>query len=248
MATELERRMMSASAGADSAAVHEGLRTYMLKVYNYMASGLLLSGIVAFAVANSGLINLFFQVDEAGRLTGYSGLGFVSMFLPLGLILFMSFGGQNRSAATMQLLYWLFVGTMGVGLSTILLTYTGVSVTRTFVITASAFAGLSLYGYTTKKDLSGFGTFLLMGLIGLIVAMVVNMIWPSGLMGFAIPVIGVLIFAGLTVYYTQRIKSQYFYVEGSCKEEHAAVMGAVSLYLNFINLFQFLLMFLGDRR
>ena len=248
MATELERRMMSASAGADSAAVHEGLRTYMLKVYNYMASGLLLSGIVAFAVANSGLINLFFQVDEAGRLTGYSCLGFVSMFLPLGLILFMSFGGQNRSAATMQLLYWLFVGTMGVGLSTILLTYTGVSVTRTFVITASAFAGLSLYGYTTKKDLSGFGTFLLMGLIGLIVAMVVNMIWPSGLMGFAIPVIGVLIFAGLTVYDTQRIKSQYFYVEGSGKEEHAAVMGAVSLYLNFINLFQFLLMFLGDRR
>ncbi len=169
------------------------------------------------------------------------------MFMPLGLILFMSFAGHNRSAGTMQLLYWLFVGTMGVGLSTILMTYTGVSVARTFVITASAFAGLSLYGYTTKKDLSGMGTFLLMGLIGLVIAMVVNMIWPSGVMGFVIPVIGVLIFAGLTVYDTQRIKSGYFDVAGSSKEEHAAVMGAVALYLNFINLFQFLLMFLGNR-
>ncbi|MEQ8735481.1 MAG: Bax inhibitor-1/YccA family protein [Rhodospirillaceae bacterium] len=246
MATELDRRTLTGAAGVESAAIHEGLRAYMLRVYNYMASGLLLSGIVAFAVANSGLINLFFQVED-GRLAGYTGLGLISMFLPLGLILFMSFAGQNRSAGTMQLLYWLFVGTMGVGLSTILLTYTGVSVARTFVITATAFAGLSLYGYTTKKDLSGMGTFLLMGLIGLIVAMIVNMIWPSGVMGFVIPVVGVLIFAGLTVYDTQRIKSTYFQVEGSDKEEHAAVMGAVALYLNFINLFQFLLMFLGNR-
>jgi FtsH-binding integral membrane protein len=233
-------------AGVESAAIHEGLRTYMLRVYNYMASGLLLSGTVAFAVANTGLIGLFFRV-EAGQIAGYTGLGMISMFMPLGLILFMSFAGHNRSAGTMQLLYWLFVGTMGVGLSTILMTYTGVSVARTFVITASAFAGLSLYGYTTKKDLSGMGTFLLMGLIGLVIAMVVNIIWPSGVMGFVIPVIGVLIFAGLTVYDTQRIKSGYFDVQGSSREEHAAVMGAVALYLNFINLFQFLLMFLGNR-
>ncbi len=246
MATGFDRRPLTGVAGVESAAIHEGLRAYMLRVYNYMASGLLLSGIVAFAVANSSLITLFYQVEE-GRLAGYTGLGLVSMFLPLGLILFMSFAGQNRSAGTMQVLYWLFVGTMGIGLSTILLTYTGVSVARTFVITATAFAGLSLYGYTTKKDLSGMGTFLLMGLIGLIVAMVVNMIWPSGVMGFIIPVVGVLIFAGLTVYDTQRIKSTYFQVEGSDKEEHAAVMGAVALYLNFINLFQFLLMFLGNR-
>ncbi len=246
MVTETEGRTMT-GAGVESAAIHEGLRAYMLKVYNYMSSGLLLSGIIAFAVANSSLITLFYNVDEAGRLVGYSGLGMVTMFVPLGLILFMSCAGHNRSAGTMQLLYWLFVGTMGVGLSTILLTYTGVSVARTFVITAAAFAGLSLHGYTTKRDLSGFGTFLLMGLIGLIIAMVVNMIWPSGVMGFAIPVIGVLIFAGLTVYDTQRIKSQYFNVQGSSMEEHAAVMGAVALYLNFVNLFQFLLMFLGNR-
>lgn len=245
MAIQTDRRTMT-GAGVESAAIHEGLRTYMLRVYNYMASGLLLSGIVAFAVANTGLIGLFFRV-EAGQIAGYTGLGMISMFMPLGLILFMSFAGHNRSAGTMQLLYWLFVGTMGVGLSTILMTYTGVSVARTFVITASAFAGLSLYGYTTKKDLSGMGTFLLMGLIGLVIAMVVNMIWPSGVMGFVIPVIGVLIFAGLTVYDTQRIKSGYFNVQGSSREEHAAVMGAVALYLNFINLFQFLLMFLGNR-
>lgn len=246
MATETDRKTMT-GAGVESAAIHEGLRTYMLRVYNYMASGLLLSGIVAFAVANSGLSNLFFTI-EAGRMVGYTGLGLITMFVPLGLILFMSFAGHKRSAGTMQMLYWLFVGSMGIGLSTILFRYTGVSVARTFMITASAFAGLSLYGYTTKKDLSGMGTFLLMGLIGLVIAMVVNMIWPSGVMGFVIPVIGVLIFAGLTVYDTQRIKSGYFDVQGSSREEHAAVMGAVSLYLNFINLFQFLLMFLGDRR
>ena len=246
MATELERRTIT-GARIDTAVMDEGLRAYMLKVYNYMASGLLLSGIVAYAVANSSLINLFYRVDEAGQVVGYSGLGMISMFLPLGLIVFMSFTWQQRSASTMQLLYWLFVGTMGIGLSTILLTYTGVSVTRTFVITAGAFAGLSLVGYTTKKNLSGFGTFLLMGLIGLILAIIVNMIWPSTMMGFLIPVVGVLIFAGLTVYDTQRIKSTYFAVEGSAMEEHTAVMGAVSLYLNFVNLFQFLLMFLGNR-
>lgn len=245
MATQFERRPL-AGAQVETAAMDEGLRAYMLKVYNYMASGLLLSGIVAFAVANSSLINLFYVVEE-GRIAGYSGLGMVSMFVPLGLILFMSFAGQNRSAGTMQVLYWSFVGTMGIGLSTILLTYTGVSVVRTFLITASAYAALSLYGYTTKKDLSGMGTFLLMGLIGLVVAMIVNMIWPSGVMGFVIPVIGVLIFAGLTVYDTQRIKGQYFHVGGTNMEEHAAVMGAVALYLNFVNLFQFLLMFLGNR-
>jgi len=212
-----------------------------------MASGLLLSGIVAYIIANSSLISLFFQISDSGRVAGYSGLGLISIFLPLGLIFFMSFTWQKRSPQTMQILYWFFVGSMGVGLSTILLTYTGVSVARTFIITSGSYAALSLYGYTTKKDLSGFGTFLLMGLVGLIIASIVNIIWPSSFMGFAIPVIGVLIFSGLTVYDTQRIKSQYFMVEGSALQENTAVMGAVALYLNFVNLFQFLLMFLGNR-
>ena len=245
MATELERRA-AMGARVDTAAIDEGLRAYMLRVYNYMASGLFLSGIVAYAVANSGLISLFYRVVD-GRVAGYTGLGMVSMFLPLGLILFMSFTWQKRSAKTLQGLYWLFVGTMGVGLSTILLTYTGVSVVRTFIITAGAYAGLSLVGYTTKKDLSGFGTFLLMGLIGLILAMIASFFFPSTLMSFVISVVGVLIFAGLTVYDTQRIKNSYFQVGGTGVEEHVAVMGAVALYLNFVNLFQFLLMFLGNR-
>ena len=245
MAIDLNRRTMT-GARIDSAVMDEGLQAYMLRVYNYMASGLFLSGIVAYTVANSDVANLFYQI-EAGRPVGYTGLGMISMFLPLGLIFYMSFTWQKRSAKTLQLLYWLFVGTMGIGLSTILFRYTGVSIVRTFVITAGAFAGLSLVGYTTKKNLSGFGTFFLMGLIGLILASVVNMIWPSTLMGFIIPVVGVLIFAGLTVYDTQRIKNSYFQVSGTGVEEHVAIMGAVSLYLNFVNLFQFLLMFLGNR-
>ncbi len=245
MAIDLNRRTMT-GARIDSAVMDEGLQAYMLRVYNYMASGLFLSGIVAYTVANSDVANLFYQI-EAGRLVGYTGLGMISMFLPLGLIFYMSFTWQKRSAKTLQLLYWLFVGTMGIGLSTILFRYTGVSIVRTFVITAGAFAGLSLVGYTTKKNLSGFGTFFLMGLIGLILASVVNMVWPSTLMGFIIPVVGVLIFAGLTVYDTQRIKNSYFQVSGTGVEEHVAIMGAVSLYLNFVNLFQFLLMFLGNR-
>lgn len=247
MATNFNRRTVSNEYSTDTDTTHEGLRQYMLSVYNYMASGLLLSGIVAFAIANTSIISLFFRIDDTGRLAGYSGLGMISMFLPLGLIIFMSFTWQKRSAKSLQLLYWLFVGTMGIGLSTILLTYTGVSVARTFVITSGAYSALSLYGYTTKRDLSGFGTFLLMGLVGLIIATIVNMIWPTNMMGFIIPVIGVLIFSGLTVYDTQRIKSVYFQVQGSAVENNTAVMGAVSLYLNFVNLFQFLLMFLGNR-
>ena len=246
MATELHQRNLSSSS-IDEAALHEGLRSYMLHVYNYMSSGLLLSGIVAMLVANTSLGNVFYQFNDAGRIAGYTGLGLISMFLPLGLIFYMSFTWQKRSPKTLQLLYWVFVGTMGIGLSTILMTYTGLSVARTFVVTAGAYAGLSIIGYTTKKDLSGMGTFLIMGLVGLIIASVINIIWPSGPMGFIIPVVGVLIFAGLTVYDTQRIKSQYFMVQGSALEESTAVMGAIALYLNFVNLFQFLLMFLGNR-
>jgi len=244
MASETERRTMT-YAKADAAEIDAGLRNYMLRVYNYMASGLLLSGIVAYVIANTTLSNLFFQVVE-GRL-GYTGLGFIAMFAPLGLIFFMSFTWQKRSAASLQVMYWLFVGLMGIGLSIWLIAYTGASVTRVFFITAASFAGLSLVGYTTKKNLSGMGTFLLMGLIGLIVASIVNVFLASSMMHFLISVIGVLIFAGLTVYDTQRIKKTYFAVTGSGIEEHTAVMGAVALYLNFINLFQFLMMFFGSR-
>jgi len=248
MANETDRRPMGFGTTwtqAEAAQIDVGLRQYMLRVYNYMASGLLLSGIVAALVANTSLMNVFFQVQD-GRI-GYTGLGWVAILAPIGLIMWMSFGAQRMSVGKLQALYWAFVGLMGVGLSVALLTYTGASVARVFFITAIAYGGLSLYGYTTKKDLSGLGTFFMMGLIGLIVASVVNMFMASTMLQFMISVIGVLVFAGLTAYDTQRIKNSYFEVSGSGVEEHSAIMGAVALYLNFINLFQFLLHFLGNR-
>jgi FtsH-binding integral membrane protein len=234
-------------AGAGVAGeVDAGLRKYLLGVYNYMASGLLLSGIVAFLVANTSLQGLFFHTVN-GRM-GYTGLGMLAVFAPLGLIFFMSYTWQKRSTSTLQALYWLFVALMGVGLSVILMAYTGVSVTRTFLITAIAFGGLSLYGYTTNRDLSGFRSFLVMGLIGVIVAVLVNMFLQSSMMQFVISVAGVLVFAGLTAYDTQNLKRVYYQVSGSGAEENSAVMGAVQLYLNFVNLFQFLMMLMGNRR
>lgn len=226
--------------------VDAGLRKYLLGVYNYMASGLLLSGIVAFLVANTSLQGLFFHVVN-GRM-GYTGLGLLSILAPLGLIFYMSYTWQNRRTSTLQALYWLFVALMGVGLSVVLMAYTGVSVTRVFLITAIAFGGLSLYGYTTNRDLSGFRSFLIMGLIGIIVAGVVNLFLLSSMMQFVISVVGVLVFAGLTAYDTQNLKRVYYMVNGSAAQENSAVMGAVQLYLNFVNLFQLLLMLMGNRR
>jgi uncharacterized protein len=216
-------------------------------VYNYMASGLFLSGFVALVVANSSLQNVFYQVDEAGRV-GYTGMGLIAVFAPIGLILAMSFGAQKMKIGTLQTLYWAFVALMGVGLSAVLLRYTGVSVARTFFVTAASFGALSLYGYTTKRDLSGLGTFLFMGLIGLVIASVVQMFVASPMMHFVISVVGVLLFAGLTAYDTQRIKTQYLTNRNSTMLEVSAVMGAVSLYLNFVNLFQFLMAFMGQSR
>ena len=247
MATEADRRVYGHTAAADAVQIDVGLRQYMLRVYNYMASGLLLSGIVALAVNNTGLSEVFFRVTETGR-PGYTGLGLLAVFAPIGLILAMSFGAQRMKIGTLQVLYWAFVGTMGIGLSTVLMMYTGASVIRVFFITGIAFSSLSMYGYLTKRDLSPFGTFLIMGLVGLLIASVVNMFMQSSMMHFMISAIGVLIFAGMTAFDTQKIKNSYFHVSGTGAAEHAAIMGAVTLYLDFINLFQFLLQFLGARR
>ena len=249
MATEADRRVYGAGIGtAEAAQIDVGLRQYMLRVYNYMASGLLLSGIVAALVANSSLGQLFFQVNEAGRM-GYTGLGLIAAFTPIGLILAMSFGANRMSAGTLQVLYWAFVGTMGVGLSSALMLYTGVSVLRVFFITAIAFASLSLYGYTTKRDLSAFGTFLIMGLVGLMIASIVNIFMQSTMMHFIISAVGVLVFAGMTAFDTQKIKSMYLQGFGSYElAQKSAIMGAVTLYLDFVNLFQFLLAFMGGNR
>ena len=232
----------------DQAAFDVGLRAHMVRVYNYMASGLALSGIVAFAVFNfSEVASLFFQV-QAGRVVGLNVLGWVAIFAPLGLLLLVSFRAQSMSLGAVQAVYWAVTALMGVSLSLLLFRYTGASVARTFFVTAAAFGALSLYGYTTKRDLTAMGKFLFMGLIGLILAGLVNMIWPSGTMSFIISAAGVLIFSGLIAYDTQKIKEQYAEAWGTDTAEKVAIFGALSLYLDFVNLFQFLMMFLGQRR
>ena len=233
---------------ADQAAFDVGLRAHMVRVYNYMASGLALSGIVAFGLFSSAeLASLFFQV-QAGRVVGLNVLGWVAIFAPLGLLLLVSFRAQAMSVGAIQAVYWAVTALMGVSLSLLLFRYTGASVARTFFVTAAAFGGLSLYGYTTKTDLSAFGKFLFMGLIGIILAGLVNMIWPSGTMTFIISVAGVLIFSGLIAYDTQKIKEQYSEAYGSDVADKMAIFGALSLYLDFVNLFQFLMSFMGQNR
>jgi FtsH-binding integral membrane protein len=203
-----------------------------------MASGVLLTGIVALLFANSGL--------AAQVLT--TPLRWLIILAPLGFVMAMSFGLNRMSTGTLQTLFWAFSVTMGLSMSSIFLVYTGMSIAQTFFAVAAGFAGLSLYGYTTKRDLSGFGTFLIMGVIGLFVAMLINMFLQSPAMMLAISAIGVLLFAGLTAYDTQRIKSMYAYVAGSDMMGKVVIMGALSLYLDFINMFMFLLQFMGQRR
>ena len=227
------------TAGHADVAFDAGLRTHMLSVYNYMTSGVLLTGIVAL---------LFSQWEGAPAiLFGPGLLKYLIMFAPLAFVLVMSFGINRLSTGTAQILYWAFAVAMGLSLSSIFFVYTEGSIAMTFFATAASFASLSLYGYTTKRDLSGMGTFLLMGVVGLIVAMVINMFWMNDTFSLAIAGIGVLIFAGLTVYDTQKIKSLYFQLQGSDFLGKAAIMGALKLYLDFINMFLFLLRFLGSR-
>jgi FtsH-binding integral membrane protein len=230
-------------AGTRDTAVDAGLRSYMLSVYNYMASGILLTGIVAMAFANSPYMSILF--NQVGRPTG---LGWVVMLAPLGFVLALSFGINKMQESTAKGLFWAYAAVMGLSLSTIFIVYTGASIATTFFSTAAAFAGLSLYGYTTKRDLSAFGTFLIMGVVGLIVASVINMFVQSSGLQLVISFAGVLLFAGLTAYDTQKIKSMYYQVQGSDMIGKTVIMGALTLYLDFINMFMFLLRFMGDRR
>ena len=215
----------------------EGLRKYMLSIYNYMTSGVLLTGIVALVAASTGLAYAF----ASGPLMWIVALA------PLGFVLAMSFGLNRMNQGTLQALFWSFAIVMGLSMSTIFLVFTGESIATTFFATAGAFAGLSLYGYTTKKDLSGFGTFLIMGLFGLIIASLLNLFLQSGTLDLVISGLGVLIFAGLTAYDTQRLKEQYSYVRGTEMMGKVVIMGALNLYLDFLNMFMFLLQFLGNR-
>ncbi len=227
------------SVGVPSVARDAGLRSYMLKVYNYMASGVLLTGIVALLFANSGYAA---QVFGGGGL-----LPWVIILSPLAIVFAMSFGQNRMQTSTLQILFWTFATLMGLSMSTVFLIYTGVSIAQTFFAVAAAFMGLSLWGYTTKKDLTGWGTFLIMGVVGLLVAMVINLFLQSSTMHLVISAIGVLLFAGLTAYDTQKIKSMYAYVAGTDMQGKVVIMGALNLYLDFINMFQFLLSFMGNR-
>jgi uncharacterized protein len=233
----------AATVGRADVAVDAGLRAHMLSVYNYMTSGILLTGIVALLFDQSGAV--FSLLNETR--TGMSPLGWIVMLAPLGIVLWMSFGINRISTGTAQVMYWTYAVLMGASLSTIFLVYTNASIALTFFATAAAFASLSLYGYTTKRDLSAFGTFLIMGVVGLIVASIVNLFWMNDTFSLVIAALGVLIFAGLTAYDTQKIKSMYFAVAGTDFAGKAVVMSALTLYLDFINMFLFLLRFLGSR-
>jgi len=219
-----------------------GLRRHMLSIYNYMTSGVLLTGIVALLFSRGGAESPAAQVFVNGGL-----IAWLIILSPLAIVFAMSFGANRFSTPTLQAMFWGFATLMGLSLSTIFLVYTGTSIAATFFATAGAFAGLSLFGYTTKKDLSGLGSFLIMGVVGLLIAMVINMFVGSEPLGYAISFLGVLIFAGLTAYDTQRLKEQYFHLRGTDFAGKAIVLGALSLYLDFINMFQFLLHFMGQR-
>ncbi|MCV6586019.1 MAG: Bax inhibitor-1/YccA family protein [Marinibacterium sp.] len=248
------------AAGARSAAIDEGLRAHMNKVYGTMSVGMLITFAAAWALSGLAVTSdpsgAAAQIGNGQYLTGLgvalytSPLKWVVMFAPLLFVFGFGAAINRLSASAAQLVFYAFALVMGVSISSIFLVFTGESIAQTFLITAIAFAGLSLYGYTTKKDLSAFGTFLVMGLIGLLVASVVNIFLASSALSFAISAIGVLIFAGLTAYDTQNIKTTYLQMAHTGDQEwlgKAAIMGALSLYLDFINLFMFLLQFLGNR-
>ena len=237
MAIGPERKVMS-RAQAEAAAVDVGLRTYMLRVYNYMCVALALSGAVAFYVSTSPTL----QQAIFG-----TPLMWVVFLAPLGLVFFLSARIHKMSATAAQTTFWIFAGLMGMSLASIFIAYTPESVTRVFFITAGAFAGLSLVGYTTKRDLSGMRTFLFMGVIGLVIAMVVNMFLASSGLQLLISVAGVLIFAGLTAYDTQRIKLMYYEADSAEVTTKKSIMGALKLYLDFLNMFMFMMHIMGNR-
>ncbi|MCX7381390.1 MAG: Bax inhibitor-1/YccA family protein [Alphaproteobacteria bacterium] len=248
------RSYTGATRAAETAAVLDaGLRAYMLRVYNWMASGLVLTGIVAYAIASTGALDLFYPLVPTARGTMVRAptiLAFVAMFAPLAFVLVMQFGVNRLSTSAVQALYWAFCITMGASLTTIFVVYTHESVARVFFITAATFAATSLYGYTTRADLTRMGSFMMMGLFGIIIASLVNMFIGSSALQFAISVIGVLVFVGLTAYDTQRIKSdfvEFAYAEGTEGAAKRSVYDSLQLLLNFINLFTLLLQLLGNR-
>jgi len=251
--SDFDRNLAARGFGAARATViDEGLRAYMIRVYNYMAAGVALTGVVAWFTYNAAVIT-----NAAGQITGLTPFGsaifggpvtLILFLVTLGIVFFISFRISSLQPSTALMLFMGYAALLGLMLSSVFLAYTQTSITRTFFITAASFGALSFYGYTTQRDLSPIGAFLVMGLFGLILAMVVNIFLGSQGLAFAISVIGVLIFAGLTAWDTQRIKETYNVNDDGTMVGRKAVMGALTLYLDFINLFLFLLRFMGDRR
>ena len=251
--SDFDRNVAARGFGAagTAAAIDVGLRAYMIRIYNYMAVGVALTGVVSWLTFNAAT-----TTNEAGRLvltsfgqTIYSGPLTIILFLgTLGIVFFLSFRINKLQAGTALMLFMAYSALLGLMLSSVFLQYTGASITRTFFISAASFGALSLYGYTTQRDLSPIGSFLIMGLFGLIIAMLVNLFLKSSGLDFAISAIGVLIFAGLTAWDTQKIKEMYDANDDGTVSGRKSVMGALTLYLDFINLFLFMLRFLGDRR
>jgi hypothetical protein len=249
MTSTPDPRFATMGRTATAEAVDQGLRAYMLKVYNYMASALAVTGLVAWFVAHTpALFQLLYTMTPNGGIQP-SILGYVVMFAPLGLVMFLGFKIQSMQVRTAQTVFWVYAALVGASLAYIFALYTSASIARVFFITSAAFAGLSLYGYTTKRNLSGMGSFLIMGLIGGLVAMVVNMFLQSTVLDLALSAMFLLVFAGLTAYDTQKIKSMYFANGGGdlAIAEKTAVMGALALYLDFLNMFLIMLRFMGNR-
>ena len=243
MAYDYERNVKTRSS-ADQ--IDLGLKAYMNKVYSFMAVGLALTGVIAHLTSTMAFDFRTNTMTAFGNAIYGSPLAFIIMLAPLGFIIALNMGIAKMKESTVQVLFWAFAAVMGLSLSSIFIQYTGESVARVFFISAGAFGALSLYGYTTKKDLTGWGSFLFIGLIGIIIASIVNIFVASSALQFGISVIGVLVFAGLTAYDTQRIKAMYF--DNSGQEGKKAIMGALTLYLDFINLFIMLIQLFGQRR
>jgi FtsH-binding integral membrane protein len=249
---KFNKQTSATRSSASEAIIDQGLRAYMLKVYNYMGSGVLLTGVIALMFFKMAVVT-----SDGGEIIGLtnfgnsiynSGLKWVIMLAPLAVVFYMSFGIAKMSAAKAQTTFWVFAALMGASLSSIFLMYTGASITRVFFITAGTFGAMSIYGYTTKKDLTKLGSFLMMGLFGIIIASLVNIFMKSTMMYFVISILGVLIFVGLTAYDTQKIKNMYMSSDSGELMGKKAVMGALTLYLDFINLFIMLLRLFGQRR
>lgn len=232
---------------AAAAFIDEGLRQFMIKVYNYMFGALCVTALAAFLTVNTSLIRLFFNINAAGQVS-MSGFGYLILFAPLVLVFWLNSVIRNGSVQKAQAIFWGYAALMGISLSPIMLAYTHTSLTKVFLISAATFGGMSLYGYTTKKSLDSMGSFLYMGVWGLILCLIINMFWGNSMFDFVLSVIGVGIFTGLAAYDTQKIRQIYYEQDTGDVSSRKAIYGALSLYLDFINLFIYMLRLLGDRK